>query len=524
MSSAAARARPGSQRRRRFAPRCAALIAALLGTLLATGLGGCDRAPSGPPAPRALEPVVTRQLAELDAALAAEDQQIETWSQPADAATQRQVLGLLELVAGSRDPLRRTGLEDLGRIGSAAVGLLEEVLRSPDTSEPGLFAASDALWVIGNGGFEERPAPLEEDPQARARRRFVVETLGRVLVHSRSAPQRARAAWHLGRLGLDQALPILCLRLKYETDSETVLWLAWALARFQNYAGLTGLEVIAANPGDPQAAAAAGMLQTLADSAGMGSGGLLGWTWTRGDPEGRIQVPAPSLALQREYWRRLQVFEQYQLRGVDDSRFIFERSDARVSPLLALALHDQDVHVRYHAAQSLGRMGRRGALGAAALIEALRRPDTAAVVAEALGQLGAEQGREALEARLGAEQSLELRVAAARGLARLGLAASQPALRRQFELPELPAELRLALAEALVYVQDDRGALEVLSAAWGDADYEQRPIEAALGFALGRRAAAGEADFAVRFEAWQAAADLPEAERVLQRRPMLAGL
>lgn len=496
--------------------RSGALLAALLAS-------ACGPEPAAPPAPRPLEAVVARNLAELDAALAAEDQQIEAWSQPVDAATQRQVIGLLDLVAGSRDPLRRTGLEDLARIGPAAVPLLEEVLRNPETSQPGLFAASDALWLIGNGGFEERALPQDADLLARASRRLVVETLGRVLVHCRSAPQRARAAWHLGRLGLDQALPSLCLRLKYETDSETVLWLAWALARFQNFAGLTGLEVIAANPADPQSAAAAGMLQSLAESAGLGSGGLLGWTWSRGDPEGRIPLPPPSPALQREYWRRIEVFAQYQLRGVDDSRFIFERSDARAAPLLAQALHDHDVHVRYHAAQSLGRMGRRGVLGAAALIAALRRPDTAAVAAEALGQLGAEEGRAALEERLGPEQALELQVAAARGLGRLALAASQPALRQRFEAPGLPPELRLALAEALVYVQDDRGALEVLSAAWGDPEFEQRPIEAALGYALGQRSAAGDALALERFETWKAAEGLPEAERLARRQPLIRG-
>jgi HEAT repeats len=463
--------------------------------------------------------VVTATLAQLDAELAELDGLIAGWQQPADERLTQQVLGLLDIAASSRDPLRRTALLDLQQLGPRAAVLLESIARAKETSEAGRFAATEALFQLGSGGPEDSDPALDPDAPARGLRLLAAQALGRILKESQSAPLRARLAWYLGRLDLDVCVPILCLRLKYELDSEAVLWLAWALARFENYAGLNGLAALAANPEDPQAGPAAALGQSLAEDLGVDSQALLLWTWSRGDPEGRLQQRPPSSALVRELWRWIAVFDQYQLRGVDDARFIFERLDGRAAPHLAAALQDQSPYVRHHAAQCLGRMGRRGAAGAGALQQALDHRETAAVAAEALGQIGNASARPALEARLAPEHGLELRVAAARGLAKLGLAESLPAVQAAFQQAREVPELQVVLAEALVYLRAEDPALPVLLAAWGDTRFEQRPIEEALEWLISARAAAevdgGPASQAA--ERWSQAAKLPEDQRRADR-------
>jgi hypothetical protein len=470
--------------------------------------------------------VVADTLADLDAQLSEIDGLLATWQRPADERLQKQVLGLLEVAASSRDPLRRTALLDLQQLGPGAVGLLETIARTPETSEAGRYAACEALFQIGSGGPEDSDPAADADAAARARRLLAAQSLGRILRESQSAPLRARLAWYLGRLGLDVSVPVLCLRLKYEVDSEAVLWLAWALARFENYAGLVGLSVIASQPDNPQAGPAANLAQSLADDVQLGSAALLEWTWTRGDPEGRLPTRPPSPALVREFWRWIAVFDQYQLRGVDDARFIFERLDGRAAPHLAAALNDQSPYVRHHAAQCLGRMGRRGAAGAGALMMALEHRESAAVAAESLGLIGQTAARPALEARLGPEHSLELRVAAARGLAKLGLAESLPAVQRAFDSTRDVAELQIVLAEALVYLRAEGPALTLLLDGFGDLRYEQRPIETALHWWLEQRAAAaaegGPAQTAL--SAWQAAEPQPEEQRRATRIAAIRGL
>ena len=70
---------------------------------------------------------------------------------------------------------------------------------------------------------------------------------------------------YLGRLGLDRSVPALVLRLKYETDHEAVVWLAFALARHANYAGLLGLRTVAdLSAGTPVGQRAAAMRSAIA--------------------------------------------------------------------------------------------------------------------------------------------------------------------------------------------------------------------------------------------------------------------
>jgi HEAT repeat protein len=286
---------------------------------------------------------------------------------PAEAQMVEAVLGAL---ASNDARLARLGHDDARALGDAAVAPLAALLRDA-TAEPARRAlAAQALAAV-------------ETPGALA-------ALLEALEQEREPWLRAQCAWRAGAMGLDVAVPRLLLRLKYEVDGAAVAWVADALARHGHIAGLDGLRVVRDTAGDESVrATATERLAAIAGEYGFADADALYAAWYGGDPEGRIAARAPSPALVRETWEWIARLAEWDLRRVDDARFVLVRMESWVVPLLAQTLHEADVYARVHAAQVLERRGPRARAAEPALSAALDDPRLGPQAAVALGAIGA---------------------------------------------------------------------------------------------------------------------------------------
>jgi len=425
-----------------------------------------------------------------------------------DPETRERVEGLLGMLAG-RDPrTRETALLDARSLPASAVVALVPVLDDPQQSDARRDASARLLGALGTPG--------------------AVEALCRNLEGPAPAWLRAVCAFELGVAGRDEVLPRMILRLRYEKDGATVVWLATALARLGCYAGLDGLLVLRAGGATEEGRVlAAAQLEELARTAGLADGRALVEAWSSPDP-GLLELPAPSDALRLEVWRLVEDLGRFDLRRVDDGRFVLSRSGAWVAGILAQALHDSDVYVRLHAAQCLERMGPRATAAGPALLEALGEPRVAPAAAIALGAIGFAPAGPELDRVLRTPGALELRIAAARALGGLGEAAPRAGLRQVLEGTDA-LDLRQAAAEAALALGELEPARRFLVACLTDPAADCGAAEVALGRWLERAAAvAGDEGAARTLERWRSlGADdgpIPTADEVLERRRSRARL
>ena len=308
----------------------------------------------------------------------------------------------------------------------------------------------------------------------------------------------------LGRTDDDRALLRMLLVLRYEKDGETVAWLAQALAHHGNYAGLAALDGVMVQGGDTARLARAKQDELVALAATEAATAQeLADLWTSEAAHGAFDHE-PSDALRLAAWREIAELssERFQLRGVDDARFALSRTGPWGVRLVAEALADADPYVRLHATQVLERMGARARPVISTLHPLLRDPRTAHAVAEALGAIGAPESSPLLRASLGKHRPHELRVAAARGLARLGDEAAAPDLRLLIEDATEPADLRLAAAAALLACANDLAAAALLADGMQDPSGDPQGCEVALEEWIRRSAQAGEEGFETLAEEW----------------------
>ena len=483
--------------------------------VILVGLGGCDE-PAPPRAVFELRPVVAQALAEFGPEF---DAAIATPAGPAPVpaavleAVPEDVLGLLDTLGSPRASMREVALAELRQRGDPVVGSLAGALADASLPDALRSAAVEALSIL------DTPAS--------------VDVLVRTLTQSGTPWIRSQCAWRLGDSGQDRFQPRILLRLRYESDDETAIWLGSALARQGNYAGIDGMLVVLARARTPELAQLAlGELARLAGEAGAADGAELRRQWELGELERRRPPPAPSRELLHQAWKNIESLKEWDLRVVDDRRFMLSRSNVWVVELLAQALHEEDVYVRVHAAQCLERMGPRAAGALGELLQALDEPRLAPAAAAALGALREAGACERLETCL-VGRDVELACAAARALGQIGAARSGGPLRRAFSSGGTP-DLRQAAAESLLALEDP-DTVEVLRFLGGrlaDPLAESAAAEAALGAWLARRAAVDAARFAPRLQAWRDADGLPAgaiatreqaAARLAQRAALVAG-
>lgn len=470
--------------------RRAALALACLGA-------GCRE--EAPPPVFELRAVVAPALARLEAELA-----------PTEVGDPGEVEDAHEAFEAILGPLRSgdpdfvaLALEDAPRLPPGAVELAARALLDPAEAPATRVALADVLGLCAT-------------PRALAALLDGLETTDVPAL-------RVQCAYRLGQAGDDRVVPRLILRLKYEKDLQTVYWLVDALARFGHLDGLEPLVVVWSRAEGELREHAAARLAELAQEHGCADVDEL----RARRREGRLASRAtPSPALVREGWRWIARLGEWQLRGVDDARYVLVALEDWIVPLLAETLHEEDVHVRLHAAQCLERRGRRAAAASAELEAALAEPRIAPTAAAALASVGASEAAPALERAAAESPDPELRVAAARALGGLGLARSRPVL--EALLAEAPTlDLRQAAAQSLLLLDPAHEALALVHACLTDERADAGAAEVALGAWLAARAAS-EPERAELLARWNALAPgpgtVPDASEVAARRRARAEL
>lgn len=471
-------------------------MAALVVLVLATA---CMReaAPPAPLPPPVLSKVVANELARIEPLRRARS------AGAAPAATTvdpDELRGLLGTLAEPRSAFREAALRDVQSFGAGAIAPLETIVLDASATTGERTAAVEALAAIGTD-----PAP---------------ELLLRLLETAREPWLRAHAAWRLGALPTGGVLPRMLLRLKYETDADTVIWLADSLARRGSHAGIDGLIVLRnTHPDESVRESAALRGAEIATRAGTKDLDALARDWASGALESAHPPAPPDLELEHEAWLRIDKLRQWDLRVVDDCRFVLARLPAWIVEPLARALRDEDVYVRVHAAQCLERMGPRARAASTALLESLRDPRAAPGAASALGAIGATEAAPELERILASARDVDLRVAAAVALGALGLERSHAALRdaATSEAIDLRQAALLALARAGKADDVAPALIECMRIAGADHEAAQRAIEAWLS-ARAERGDEGIASLLVRWRALAPAAGTIESSEQAQQR------
>lgn len=455
---------------------------------LALVLTCCAPAESEVPAADALgaleQPVfeerVAARIAELEGLAAGAQAQVEL-----RIPEQGELPALVEMFVSGPANLRELTFDDMAGMGAEAVPELL-ALSNDESLEPAARNAALHLALATRS-----PAGLE--------------ALVQILESAVEPWRRREAAWLLGQTEDDRMLLRMLLVLRYEKDSETVVWLSRALAHHGNYAGLAALAGVAAQAGEAAELARTKQSEIVAQvEPAVADAQELEELWNSAKSH-EVFRREPSAQLRLAAWRELAELssERFQLRGVDDARFVLCRTGPWGARLVAEALVDADPFVRLHATQVLERMGARARPLAPKLHSLLRDPRTAHAAAEALGAIGAPESLPLLLAALNEQHSYELRVAAAHGLARMRDEAGAPKLRSLMQAEAVPSDLRLAAAGALLLCTGDRNAADLL--VWGMEDEFGDPLgcEVSLGKWIASSAEAGVEGFETLNEEWE---------------------
>jgi HEAT repeat protein len=245
---------------------------------------------------------------------------------------------------------------------------------------------------------------------------------------------RSNAAFHLGQLGNDASLVPLTLRLKYERDPSCLMWVADALARLHSHAGLEALASVLED--GPRAAPAEGRRQageiaiSILDRAAEAVAerpsyadlqrdlGRLARRWHRaGRSDG--EAPPPSALLRGRIAARLLALSEFQLRPVDDARFVLARLGERALPWLRLTVRADNGYLRNHSLEVLRELGRPAAALVDEVLPLLRDPISCQYAIEALAAAGDPRATPPILALLQSPE-LDVRTAACGAFGRLG--------------------------------------------------------------------------------------------------------
>mgnify|MGYP002783997614 CR=1 FL=1 len=275
------------------------------------------------------------------------------------------------------------------------------------------------------------------------------------LLHDDVAVRR-RAAWLCGQSGQTVLQLPLLMRLKYELDPETVVWVADALQRLGNDSGLGWLEAAIGNEATAQQAGSLAIaalqergIEVPAEPTWDDLRRLLRAAHARWRETGvttRPDVAAPDpVQLEARLAKGLLTPNGWQLRPVDDARHTMRLAGQLAVPMLARTVHAEEHYIRTMPLQVLAELGPAAMAAVPAVLPVLHDPlsrayairalgeigdgsvvpflrpllaheevEVRAVTAEALGLLADEQSRPLLEARLAdANEAMDVRVNAA---------------------------------------------------------------------------------------------------------------
>lgn len=363
---------------------------------------------------------------------------------PLDAGVQSQASSAILQLRELSPAVRAEAVELLASLGMPAATPLLDAVRRVEALDYERVAILDALGRIG----DRRALPV----------------LFALVADDESPIVRASASVALAEIGEVRVLPDLVLRLKYEEDGFVVNAICATLFKL----GLaTGIDKLLGNLD--------GRIR-LREEAAEVLGKILGDRFEF-DPWGAAGKRALAVEKMREWWwlegprvlstlnadldvdpeleRRIieVVFElsKYQMRNVDDGRYILEGLGGIGVPYLCLGLNDENQYVRAHCVEVFLRMGLPGREGRVTLRsivgDPLLRPD----VVRSLGVL---EDRESLPLLFRAleDRAIDVRICAVDALGCLGEASALPHLERlaKAEIDSDELEIAIAFTRALL--------------------------------------------------------------------------
>lgn len=315
---------------------------------------------------------------------------------------------------------------------------------------------------------------------------------------------RQAASTAIGAIDVPSTIPGLLLTLKNEKSELVFATSVRSLAVLGNLAGIEDLRGVVRRGNCPEAPAIAAEIvagEGLTLQAGLDSASIdahlfaLSEQWWR-EGEGARSVKAPDARLRLAFARFAANLGLRDLRPVDDARYVLARGGKLSLECLTHALADAALYTRVRAIEVAGALGPAARSLAETLTELARHPEHRAEPLVALGRIRDRRATPALVQAL-LDRDLDVRVAAARGLAVLEDPAAKDALAAALEANRpgargASADLALLTADALAALGDFRGVPVLVDLAASPA-VEPGALEAALTRAFGRiRAAEGD--------------------------------
>ena len=362
----------------------------------------------------------------------------------------------LKAMAAQRAAPAEAAQKELRDLGDIALQLVESDPRTLALSERALGEHADAWWVL-------EPALAHEQVEV-----------------------RQRAAWLCGQSRQTVlALPLL-LRLKYELDPPTVVWVADALARLGNDTALAWLDAAILSETTAQAAGTAAIEALRARGVTLAEQPT--WDEVRSAlrqqheawlQRGTTTLPgAPTPEPGQAAWRlaaHLAASEGTQLRPVDDAKYVMRRAGSLSVPLVTRILDASEPYLRTLALQVLADLGPVARPASSAVLPLLGDPLTSSYAVRTLGECGAHEALPFLRPLLGSAD-LELRTAAARSLGLLRDEPSRAGLRARLADAAESMDVRVAAAFGLCCFGGEPEAAAFLAEREAKKDYHEQTL------------------------------------------------
>lgn len=347
------------------------------------------------------------------------------------------------------------------------------------------------LLDLGRTAFE--PGVADARLAARSRQALLAEpgaarALERLLAHADPAV-RSHAAFALGELRQRASVVALALRPRYEKNPTVLVWIGDALARLGNGSGLAA---IADAMGHEATAQIAG---TQAIDILRRAGRTVGDEPSYADLQAALRElhahwrthgvlppdkePVDDPGFTAAVAQRLLALTEFQLRPVDDTRFILARTGRAGLPLLRLAASAAEPHLRTHALEVLRELGAVAAGAVDDVLPLLHDPLTRADAVRTLGALRAEKAAPFLRPWL-SHRDLELRTAVAAALGPIGDHDAEPRLLALMQDSTESMDVRVAAAFSLAILERDRPGARFLRTRLEAGDYHAPTVRELL--------------------------------------------
>ena len=331
----------------------------------------------------------------------------------------------------------------------------------------------------------------DERIQKRAERNLLEsEHAGAVLIPAlkhKDAAVRSRAAWLLGRTSRSILQFPLLLRLKDETEPAVTVWIAEALHRLGNDAGLVWIDAAINHEATAQEAGTAALNLLREDGATLAEQPT--WlelqqelqqrtkTWRRTGIGSRDGVTPPDAAeVLAILCKHLSITESFLLRPIDEAKFVIIRSGVLALPTVEIAITAAEPYLRSVALQILAELGRTANPLCTKTLPLLGDPLTAAYAMRALGELGCSDATAHLVARL-SSPDIELRASAAGALGLFGATEHAPALAALMADANEAMDVRVQSAFALRCIGDNSAAVAFLAERKQKGDYHAPTLQ-----------------------------------------------